>query len=84
MKKLLNKLFIKTRYFIVFFTAAKKNENGHVVGEVPLSIIGKKPFLNRKQVCDYIKEQNKEISNIIITGFIEVKKHEYKKWGETL
>lgn len=74
--------FITTRYFIVFYTA--KANGGTAIGQNSIRVKGYKPFLNRIQTVNEIMRSPKITGGVIITGFNEVKKHEYKRFNEKI
>jgi len=77
--KYLRKLTGKTRYFIIYYTA-DHNKGGHVVGQMTVTISGLHPFVNREQMVDFIGKQNKLMTNIMLSGFNELKRADYLKY----
>ena len=77
--KYLRKLNRKTRYFIIYYTADHK-KGGHVVGQMTVTISGLHPFVNREQMVDFIGKQNKLMTNIMLSGFNELKRADYLKY----
>lgn len=78
--KFLNPLY-RTRYFMVFYSANHVS-GGMITGQTSFSIYGYKPFLNKKQVEDYLTTVAIGGSNFVLTGYVELKKYEYKRWLE--
>ncbi len=67
------------RYFIVFFDG--KTDNGSVTGEITFT---SSVFLNRKLVGEQIKDKNKGVLNVVLTGILELTKIDYENYIKEL
>lgn len=74
----INNTTMKTRHFIVFYTAVSKD--GVHAGNIGITASGNKPFLNQEDTIRIIKVDRPTLTEAVITGFNEVTKSEYEAW----
>ena len=70
---------MKKRYFIVYYVGINV-KGGYNVGDTQFSTEGE--FLNRELTIKQIKEVNPHLSDIVITGIMELNKKDYKNWSK--
>jgi hypothetical protein len=77
-KVALRPLFVRTKYFMVFYIAT--HPDGKLTGQTSFAIRGIYPFLNKIKTEEYLQKICPECKDFVITGFIKLNKFEYTQW----